>query len=143
MMMHIAVTSIVLLSFGLCCPFEAVAQSRSGPPEHWQPVDRSMTDLLLEGYRPVSVIAPNPQRRIYFLNSGSFLAKCTEEATPTQLPPPTRLQRSAQQPAPNPLPAAQPATTQIPPLAQGVLASDPGSFMPEVQSTFACSRLSK
>jgi hypothetical protein len=90
-----------------------------------------MTDLLLEGYRPVSVIAPSSHLRIYFLSSGSLLAKCTEEATLTRLPPP-----------PQPPSAQQPASAQLPPLAQAA-ASGPGNFTPEIGVTFECARLSK
>jgi len=151
-MTRISLISIVTLSFGLGCPFEAIAQPRNAPPEHWQAVDKSMTDLLLEGYRPVSVIAPNSHLRIYFLSSGSFLAKCTEEATPVRLPPPpgqappsTRASPSAQQPSLPPLAASaqRPASTQLPPLPQDAAASGPGNFTPEIQVNFECSRLSR
>jgi hypothetical protein len=144
-MMRIFINAIATFSFAAAFPFGAVAQPRNASPEHWQAVDKSMTDLLLEGYRPVSVIAPNAQRRIYFLSSGSFLAKCTEEATLAQLPPPpARLQPSAQQPGATPLPAsAEQAAAQLPPRPWGGLASGPGNFAPELQVTFECSRLSK
>jgi hypothetical protein len=144
-MTRIALISIVTLSFGLGCPFGAVAQPGNTPPERWQAVDKSMTDLLLEGYRPVSVIAPNSHLRIYFLSSGSFLAKCTEEATLARLPPPPSQVPPAQQPSLPPLaaPGQRPASTQLPPLAQGAAASGPGNFMPEIQVNFECSRLSR
>jgi hypothetical protein len=129
--MRIAIGWIAVFSFGLGCPFGAVAQPRNVPSEYWQAIDKSMSDLLLEGYRPFSVIAPNPQLRIYFLSSGSLLAKCTEGAALAQPPPPPRLQPSTQQPASNQLPA--PGTT----------ASGPGNFVPEIAVTFECSRLSK
>lgn len=133
-MMHIVTSWIAMLSFGLGCPFEVLAQPRNASPEHWQAVDKSMTDLLLEGYRPVSVIAPSAQRRIYFLSSGSFLAKCTEEATLARLPPsPAGLQPPAQPAASTPLPQA----------AQGAAGSGLANFTPEIQSTFECSRLTK
>jgi hypothetical protein len=143
--MRIAIISTVALSFGIGCPLTAVAQPRNAPPERWQAIDKSMSDLLLEGYRPVSVIAPNSQLRIYFLSSGSFLAKCTEEATLAKLPPPppAHLQPSAQQPAPSPLPAAQPAASQLPPRPPGATAPGPGNFTPEIAVNFECSRLTK
>jgi hypothetical protein len=144
-MMRIAVKTIVMV-LSLGSPFGAVAQQRNAPPERWQAIDKSMTDLLLEGYRPVSVISPNPQRRIYFLSSGSFLAKCTEEATLANLPPPPpRMQPSAQQQiAPNAVPtSAPPAAPQFPPPSQSALSSSPGNFAPNLQVTFECSRLSK
>jgi len=74
-MMRIAISWIAIFSFGLSYPCGAFAQSRNVAPERWQAVDKSMSDLLLEGYRPVSVIAPSAHLRIYFLSSGSLLAK--------------------------------------------------------------------
>ena len=151
-MMRIFINAIATFSLAVAFPFGAVAQPRNASPEQWQAVDKSMTDLLLEGYRPVSVIAPNAQRRIYFLSSGSFLAKCTEEATPVRLPPPpgqappsTRASPSAQQPSLPPLAASaqRPASTQLPPLPQDAAASGPGNFTPEIQVNFECSRLSR
>jgi hypothetical protein len=131
--MRIAVISTVTLSFGLGCPFGAVAQPRNAPSEHWQAIDKSMSDLLLEGYRPVSVIAPNSHLRIYFLNSGSFLVKCMEEARMVGMPPPSAM-----------LPPQQPSSAQLPPPAQGGAVSGPPMFTPpELQVTFTCSRLSK
>jgi hypothetical protein len=131
--MRRVVNRTAALSFGLVCAFGAVAQPRNAPPERWQAVDKSMSDLLLEGYRPVSVIAPSSHLRIYFLSSGSLLAKCTEEATLTRPPPPP----------PQPLSAQQPASTQLPPLTQGAAASGPSNLTPEIGVTFECSRLSK
>jgi hypothetical protein len=124
---------IAALSFGLVCAFGAVAQPRNAPPERWQAVDKSMSDLLLDGYRLVSVIAPSSHLRIYFLDSGSLLAKCTEEATLTRPPPPP----------PQPPSAQQQASTQLPPFAQAAAAPGPGNFTPEIGVTFECSRLSK
>jgi len=136
--MRIAISWIAIFSFGLSYPCGAFAQSRNVAPERWQAVDKSMSDLLLEGYRPVSVIAPSSHLRIYFLSSGSLLAKCTEEATltqppppPPQLPPSAQQQPSAQQPA------------QFPPPSQAAAASGPSNFVPETGVTFECSRLSK
>jgi hypothetical protein len=131
--MRIAISWIAIFSFGLSYPCGAFAQSRNVPPERWQALDKSMSDLLLEGYRPVSVIAPSSHLRIYFLSSGSLLAKCTEEATLTRPPPPP----------PQPPSAQQLASAQLPPLAQGAPASGPGNFTPEIGVTFECSRLSK
>jgi hypothetical protein len=131
-MMRIAISWIAIFSFGLSYPCGAFAQSRNVPPERWQAVDKSMSDLLLEGYRPVSVIAPSSHLRIYFLSSGSLLAKCTEEATLTRPPPPQL-----------PPPAQPPASTQLPPPAQSTAASGPSNFAPDIGVTFECSRLSK
>jgi hypothetical protein len=131
--MRIAISWIAIFSFGLSYPCGALAQSRNVAPERWQAVDKSMTDLLLEGYRPVSVIAPSSHLRIYFLSSGSLLAKCTEEATLMRPPPPP----------PQPPSTQQPASAQFPPPAQSAAASGPGNFTPEIGVTFDCSRLSK
>jgi hypothetical protein len=127
-MMRIALSWIGALFFGLGSAFGAVAQTRSLPGDYWQAVDKSMTDLLQEGYRLVSVLAPSSQLRIYFLSSGVLLAKCTEEARLTRLPlPPPQL----------------PPSTQLPPLAQPVPNFDPRNHTPEIESTIACFRLSK
>jgi hypothetical protein len=84
--------------------------------------------LLLEGYRPVSVVAPSPQLRIYFLSNGALLAKCTEEARLTRLPQP---------------PPQLPPSTQLPPLPQPVPNFDPSNYTPQIEPAIACSRLSK
>jgi hypothetical protein len=140
--MRIAIISTVALSFGLACTLTAVAQPRNASPEHWQAIDRSMSDLLLEGYRPVSVIAPNSQLRIYYLSSGSFLAKCTEEARLAKLPPPPTQQLPfvQQPPSAMPTPSATPTTPgQLSLPGQGAAAP----FIPEIEVTFECTRLSK
>jgi hypothetical protein len=128
-MMRIAVGLIGVLSLGLAGTGGAVAQIRNAPSDHWQAADKSMTDLLLEGYRLVSVIAPNPQLRIYFLASGNLLAKCSEEAALARLPPP---------PPPSP---QQPPATQLPPFAPGAPSSDIREAMPEIEAGITCSRL--
>jgi hypothetical protein len=133
-MMRIAVSWLAISSFGLGSSFGAFAQPRNVTAEHWQAIDKSMSDLLLEGYRPFSVIAPSPTLRIYFLSSGSFLAKCSEAAALMRPPPPPpQLGPSAQ----------QPASTQLPPPALGAAVSGPSNFVPEIGVTFECSRLSK
>jgi hypothetical protein len=145
-MMRIAISWIAIFSFGLSYPCGTFAQSRNVAPERWQAVDKSMSDLLLEGYRPVSVIAPSSHLRIYFLSSGSLLAKCTEEAALTRPPPPPpQAPPSAQQSASAQFPpsAQQPVSAQFPPPAQGAAAAAPGNFTPEIGVTFECARLSK
>lgn len=144
-MMRVAIGWIAIFSLGLACPSGAVAQPRNSPAEHWQTIDKSMSDLLLEGYRPVSVVAPSSHLRIYFLSSGSFLAKCTEQAVMAgapplpHLPPTAMLPPPAQQPASAMMPAPQIASA-IPPPQQMASAQLPP---PDMQVTFACSRLSK
>jgi hypothetical protein len=127
-MMRFALSWIGALLVGLGAISGAVAQTRNLPTDYWQAVDKSMMDLLQEGYRLVSVVAPSPQLRIYFLSSGVLLAKCTEEARLTRLPPP---------------PPQFPPSTQLPPLAQPAPNFDPGDYTPEIESMIACFRLSK
>jgi hypothetical protein len=45
-----------------------------------------MTDLLQDGFQLVSVVAPNPQLRIFFLGKSGAIAKCSEEAKLTEPP---------------------------------------------------------
>jgi len=53
--MRIAISWIAIFCFGLGCHSGAVAQSRNVPPERWQALDKSMSDLVLEGpARPAS-----------------------------------------------------------------------------------------
>jgi hypothetical protein len=127
-MMRIAISWIGVLSFGLGGAFGAVAQTRNAPEDHWQAVDKSMTDLLQEGYRLVSVVGPSAQLRIYFLSNGGLLAKCTEEARLARLPPP---------------PPPMPPSTQLPPLAQRAPSFDARDYLPEIEATIECSHLSK
>jgi hypothetical protein len=128
--MRIAISWIGALSFCLGGAFGAVAQSRNAPEDHWLPVDKSMTDLLQEGYRLISVVGPSPQVRIYFLSNGGLVAKCTEEAALARPPPPPRTPQL-------------PPSTQLPPIAQRAPSFDARDYTPEIEATIECSRLSK
>jgi hypothetical protein len=125
-MTRIALSWIGALWFSLGFTSGTVAQPRNAPEEHWKAVDKSMTDLLQEGYRLVSVVAPTPQLRIYFLTNGGLLAKCTEEATLAPPPPPHL-----------------PPGAQLPALAQRAPGFDRPDYKPEIEATIECSRLSK
>jgi hypothetical protein len=65
-MMHIALGWIGALLLGPQWFLGGSAQTRSFLADYWQAVDKSMTDLLQEGYRSVSFVAPSPQLRVYF-----------------------------------------------------------------------------
>lgn len=93
------------------------AEPRAG--DRWQATDKSMTDLLSEGYRLVSVVAPSGQLRVFFLSKGTSVAKCSEE-----------------QMLKNPPPAPRPDE-------KGAPKFDPREFMPELETNIECSRLVK
>jgi hypothetical protein len=78
---------IAALSFGLASAGVAVAQTPKAAGDRWQVTEQSMTDLLQQGFRLVSVVAPSPQLRIFFLSNGGILAKCSEEQTLAKPPP--------------------------------------------------------
>jgi len=65
------------LTVGVALVGLGVAQSRAA--DHWQATSKSMTDLLGEGYRLVTVAAPSAQLRVFFLSKGASVAKCSEE----------------------------------------------------------------
>jgi hypothetical protein len=106
--MRTVIVRVAVLGLGLGTAFGAIAQ------DHWQPTDRSMTDFLQEGYQLVSVTAPSPQFRIFFLSKPGMIAKCSEEA---KLAPP--------------------------PIAGGKPDFDPRGYAPAVGTKFECSRLAK
>src|SRR5271166_5720444 len=60
----------------------------SATVEEWQTTDRSMLDLIEDGYDLVSVISPSSQTRVYFLSKPGKIVKCREDATPYSPPPP-------------------------------------------------------
>jgi hypothetical protein len=84
-MMRRAFTWAVVLAVGVGSISESQAQARPSGEDHWVAAG-SMTGLLEEGYRLVSVVAPSPQLRIFFLSKEGLIAKCSEE--PRQPPPP-------------------------------------------------------
>jgi hypothetical protein len=115
-MIRAAVTWVALLSLGLGGVCAAHAQARKPSTDRWEPISMSMSDLLQDGYRLVSVVAPSPQLRIFFLSKEGMVAKCSEE--PNQPPPPIAGSKGR----PN---------------------FDPGEYARGVESRIECSRLSK
>jgi len=71
------------LAFGLVTALAnpIAAESRAPTDEQWRPTDRSMAELVEDGYELVSVIAPSNQTRTYFLRKTGKVAKCREEAS--------------------------------------------------------------
>jgi hypothetical protein len=100
--------AVALLGFG-------VVQSHAA--DRWQATSESMTDLLREGYRLVSVAAPSAQLRVFFLSNGASVAKCSEE-----------------QVFKNPPPAPRPDE-------KGAPKFDPREFVPQLETKFECSKL--
>lgn len=88
--------------------------------DRWEATKKSMTGLLSEGYRLVSVVAPNPQLRVFFLSKGASVAKCSEEQVLKNSPP-------------------------VPPRPgdKGAPGFDPRQFVPEMETKVECSNLAK
>ena len=61
--------------------------------EQWQATERSMAELVDDGYELVSVVASSGQSQIYFLRKPGKVARCREETAldgpPPALPPVT------------------------------------------------------
>ena len=95
------------------------AETGNAAGDHWQATSKSMTDLLSEGYRLVSVVAPNAQLRVFFLSKQGAVAKCSEEAV-----------------LKNPPPAPPPGDKAAP-------SFDPRAFVPDLETKIECSRLAK
>jgi hypothetical protein len=58
------------------------------PKYQWKATDRSMLDLVEEGYSLVSVMAVTPGSHTYFLSKPGMIAKCEEQSTIISPPPP-------------------------------------------------------
>jgi len=98
----------------------------SATVEEWQTTDRSMLDLIEDGYDLVSVISPSSQTRVYFLSKPGKIVKCREDATPNSPPPP---------PIPPPVPP--------PPGQGGTFIPRPDSIVTSVPTEFECAELSR
>jgi hypothetical protein len=109
---------VLIAALGLVAAHGAETGKAAG--DHWQATKKSMTDLLSEGYRLVSVVAPNAQLRVFFLSKGPSVAKCLEEAV-----------------LKNPPPAPQR------PGEQGAPKFDPREFVPDLETKIECSRLAR
>ena len=89
--------------------------------DQWRTTDRSMLDLVDEGYELVSVIVTSSQVRVYFLSKPGKIAKCQENTTlrlPSEAPPPP------------------PTRGQMP-------AFLPDNFVPETRMAIECTELSR
>src|SRR6516162_1107203 len=89
--------------------------------DQWRTTDRSMLDLVDEGYELVSVIVTSSQVRVYFLSKPGRIAKCQENTTlslPSEAPPPP------------------PTRAQMP-------AFLPNNFVPETRMAIECTELSR
>jgi len=112
---------IAILAVSLGIMFCASARPGMAGDDEWQPTDKSMVDLLQEGYQVVTVMSPSPQLRVYFLSDRGVLVKCSEEARLVGSPPPPP-PTSGYQRTPN---------------------FDPSSYVPEVKTKFDCAQLGK
>ncbi|MFO1129686.1 MAG: hypothetical protein U1E66_14770 [Rhodospirillales bacterium] len=87
------------------------AAMADGAELEWRPMDRSILDLLAAGYDLVSVIAPSPQTRLYFLRASGTIVKCTEQAVPSapppMPPPPPGVANAPAAPPPQPQPTVR------------------------------------
>jgi hypothetical protein len=72
------------LTVGVALLGLGAVQSRAA--DHWQATSKSMTDLLGDGYRLVTVAAPSAQLRVFFLSKGA----CSEEQVLKNSPPAPR-----------------------------------------------------
>lgn len=101
-----------------------VTPPASATVEEWQATDRSMLDLIEDGYEVVSIISPSSQTRTYFLTKPGKIAKCQEDATSSRPPP-------IPPPPPNP---GQAGMFMPPP---------PDSSITSIQTEFECAELSR
>ena len=109
---------VLIAALGLGAAYGAETGKAAG--DHWQATNKSMADLLSEGYRLVSVVAPNAQLRVFFLSKQGAVAKCSEEAV-LKNPPPAP-PRPGDKGAPN---------------------FNPREFVPDLDTKIECSRLTK
>jgi hypothetical protein len=76
------------LAFGatVALALPVAAETDSAAVEHaaveqWRATDRSMAELVEDGYELISVVAPAGQSQTYFLRKPGKLARCREQAT--------------------------------------------------------------
>lgn len=64
------------------------AQTATSPyRDEWKPIPKTLSELLDADYDIVSILAPSPQTRWYFLRKPGSFVKCTEQATLREPPP--------------------------------------------------------
>lgn len=91
--------------------------------DEWKPLARTLSELLESDYEIVSILAPSPQVRWYFLRKPGSFVKCTEQAMLRDLPP---------------LPANVP-----PPPGATVSQPERPSAPPKAGSTIECAELTR
>ena len=75
----LCVALAVAASVALALP--VAAETESAAVEQWRATDRSMAELVDDGYELVSVVALSGQSHTYFLRKPGKLARCREETT--------------------------------------------------------------
>ena len=77
------------------CLAQSAQTATSAYRDEWKPIPKTLSELLDTDYEIVSILAPSPQTRWYFLHKPGSFVKCTEQATlheppslPANLPPP-------------------------------------------------------
>jgi hypothetical protein len=116
----IVVIGIVALS-GKTWPETGPAAPPVIDGDQWRTTDRSMLDLVDEGYELVSVIVTSSQVRVYFLSKPGKIAKCQENTT---------LSLPSEAPQPPPTRGQMPAFL-------------PNNFVPETRMAIECTELSR
>lgn len=124
-----ALGAAIVLLMGVAPCADGLAQSAQGATspyrDEWKPIPRTLSELLDADYDIVSILAPSPQTRWYFLRKPGSFVKCTEQAALREPPPlPANLP-----PAPG---AAQPEHPE-----RKIAAS------PKAASTIECAELSR
>ena len=73
----------VTLALGALVAFAEPSAAEKGvtTSDQWQQTDKSMAELVEDGYELVSVVAPSNQTRTYFFRKPRKLVKCTEQTT--------------------------------------------------------------
>jgi hypothetical protein len=84
-------------AWGQTAPYSPAETSTAG--EQWQTTDRSMLDLVEDGYELVSVVGASAQTRLYFLSKPGKVVKCREESVLSAAPPVPPLPVRGQAPA--------------------------------------------
>lgn len=92
--------------------------------DEWKPVPQTLSELLESDYDLVSILAPSPQVRWYFLRKPGSFVKCTEQAMLRELP-------------------ARPANVPPPPGAPAPQAEGKPPPQPKTGSAIECAELTR
>ena len=92
-----ATLALILMLPCADCLAQSAQTATSAYRDEWKPIPKTLSELLDTDYEIVSILAPSPQTRWYFLHKLGSFVKCTEQATlheppslPANLPPPPR-----------------------------------------------------